>query len=184
MDILFLCTGNICRSPMGEAYLRRRLLELGETPRVHSAGLRADGLEPARGAVEVLGAEGLDVSAHRSRRMTEAMLEEADLVVCMAREHLKEAVVLHPPAWPRTFTLKELVRRAEDVGARAQGQPFDEWLDKVHAGRTRTELLGDSTVDDVADPIGRPPEMFERTAREIAALIDRLVDLGWREATR
>ena len=168
---------------MAEALLRRRLLELGETPRVHSAGLRADGLEPSKGAVEVLGLRGLDVSGHRSRRMTETMLDEADLVVCMAREHLKEAVVLHPPVWPRTFTLKELVRRAEQVGARAPGQPFDEWLDKLHAGRNRTELLGASTVDDVADPIGMPTEMYERTATEIAALVDRLVDLGWRETT-
>ena len=166
---------------MAEALLRRRLLELGEVPRVHSAGLRADGLEASHGAVEVLGRRGLDVRGHRSRRMTETMLDEADLVVCMAREHLKEAVVLHPPVWPRTFTLKELVRRAEQAGARAPGQPFDEWLEKLHAGRTRTELLGTSTVDDVADPIGLPTEMYERTATEIAALVDRLVDLGWRE---
>lgn len=113
--------------------------------------------------------------------MTETMLDEADLVVCMAREHLKEAVVLHPPVWPRSFTLKELVRRAEQAGARAPGQPFDEWLEKLHAGRSRMELLGMSTVDDIADPIGLPTEMYERTATEIAALVDRLVDLGWRE---
>ena len=168
---------------MAEALLRRRLLELGEAPRVHSAGLRADGLEASRGAVEVLAQRGLDATSHRSRRMTEAMLEEADLVLCLAREHLKEAVVLHPSVWPRAFTLKELVRRAEDVGPRAPGQPFDEWLEKLHAGRTRTDLLGASAVDDdVADPIGMPTEMYERTAAEIAALVDRLVDLGWREA--
>jgi protein-tyrosine phosphatase len=170
---------------MAEALLRRRLLEVGEAPRVHSAGLRADGLEASGGAVEVLAQRGLDVREHRSRRMTKAMLEEADLVVCMAREHLKEAVVLHPPAWHRTFTLKELVRRAAEVGPRAPGQPFDEWLEKVHAGRTRAELLGAPTADvDVADPIGLPTEMYERTAVEIAALVDRLVDLGWREAKR
>ncbi len=166
---------------MAEALLRRRLLEVGEAPRVHSAGLRADGLEPPRGTVAVLEARGLDIREHRSRRMTEAMLEEADLVVGMEREHVKEAVVLHPAAWPKTFTLKELVRRAEQAGARAPGQPFDEWLEKVHAGRTRMELLGHSTADDVADPIGLPNEKFERTATEIAALVDRLVDLGWRE---
>jgi protein-tyrosine phosphatase len=167
---------------MAEAFLRRRLLELGESPRVHSAGLRADGLEPPGGAVEALDRHGLDLRAHRSRRMTEAMLDGADLIVCMAREHVKEAVALHPPAWPRAFTLKELVRRAEDVGARSPGQAFDEWLDKVHAGRERLELLGSSTDDDVADPFGLRHEMFVRTATEIAALVDRLVDLGWREA--
>jgi|SRR5687767_11151062 len=166
---------------MGEALLRRRLLDLGELPHVHSAGLRADGLEPSRGAVEVLASRGLDVQHHRSRKMTEAMLEEADLVLCMAREHLKEAVVLHPPVWPRAFLLKELVRLGEGVGARAPGQPFEEWLEKVHAGRARSDLLGTSTVDDVADPIGLPTDMYERTVTEIADLVDRVVDLGWRE---
>src|SRR5687768_1830949 len=146
---------------MGEALLRRRLLDLGDRPHVHSAGLRADGLEPSRGAVEVLASRGLDVQHHRSRKMTEAMLEEADLVLCMAREHLKEAVVLHPPVWPRTFTLKELVGRAEQAGARSPGQPFDEWLEKLHAGRTRTEQLGASTGADNADPIGRPAQLSE-----------------------
>ena len=166
---------------MAEALLRRRLLDVGETPRVHSAGLRADGLLPSRGAVEALSPRGLDLEAHRSRIMSEAMLAEADLVIGMAREHLREAVVLLPSVWPRAFTLKELVRRAEQTGPRSPGQPFDEWLEKVHAGRTRTELLERSTIDDVADPIGLGLEVYERTAKEIATLVDRLVDLGWRE---
>ena len=166
---------------MAEALLRRRLLDVGETPRVHSAGLRADGLLPSRGAVETLAPRGLDLGAHRSRIMTEEMLAEADLVLGMAREHVREAVVLVPSVWPRTFTLKELVRRAEQAGARSPGQPFDEWLEKVHAGRTRTELLDRATNDDVADPIGLGLEVYERTANEIAGLVDRLVDLGWRE---
>lgn len=148
---------------------------------VHSAGLHADGLEASRGAVDVLAARGLDLLPHRSRLLAAEMLAEADLVVCMAREHLREAVVLHPPVWPRAFTLKELVGRAEQVGPRTPGQPFDEWLEKVHAGRARTELLGDSPSDDVADPIGLGPDVYERTAVEIAALVDRLVELGWRE---
>jgi protein-tyrosine-phosphatase len=166
---------------MAEALLRRRLLDVGETPRVHSAGLRADGLQASRGAVDTLASRGLDLEAHRSRMMTEAMLAEADLVVGMAREHVQEAVVLLPSVWPRAFTLKELVRRAEQAGPRSPGQPFDEWLEKVHAGRSRSDLLGRAIADDVADPIGLGLDVYERTATEIAALVDRLVELGWRE---
>jgi protein-tyrosine-phosphatase len=100
----------------------------------------------------------------------------------MAREHLREAVVVHPDAWPRTFTLKELVRRAEQVGPRSPGQPFDEWLEKVHAGRNRLDLLEPAPDDDVADPIGMSDETYQRTAAEIGGLVDRLVALGWGNA--
>jgi protein-tyrosine phosphatase len=167
---------------MAEALLRRRLLDVGELPRVHSAGLRADGLDVSRGAVAALAPHGLDIGAHRSRLMTQEMLAEADLVVGMAREHVREAVVLHPDAWPRTFTLKELVRRGEQAGARSPGQSFEEWLEKVHAGRTRMDLLDAALDDDVADPIGMSNEFYERTAAEIGGLVDRLVALGWGNA--
>ena len=166
---------------MAEALLRRRLLDVGEMPRVHSAGLRGDGLEVSRGAVTALSPLGLDIGSHRSRGMAADMLAEADLVIGMAREHVREALVLHPPAWPRTFTLKELVRRAEGVGPRTPGQPFEEWLEKIHAGRNRMDLLDSSPVDDVADPIGQSDAVYERTAAELGDLIDRLVRLGWRE---
>ena len=179
IDMLILCTGNICRSPMAEAFLRHRLEDLGVPAHVHSAGLLDDGRPAASEGVLLLERMGLDTSGHRSRRMTAAMLERADLVLCMAREHVREAVLLSPDVWPRSFTLKEIVRRAERAGPRAAHQPFDEWLAKVHAGRSKSELLGSSDDDDVADPIGGSPSVYQGTADEIGELVDRLVALGW-----
>lgn len=167
---------------MAEALLRRRLLDVGEMPRVSSAGVRGDGLVVSPGAVAALRSRGLDVGAHRSRQTTEQMLDDADLVITMAREHVREALVLRPSAWPRTFTLKELVRRGEEVGPRTPGQSFEQWLEKAHIGRNRVDLLGASPDDDVADPIGMGDDVYERTAAEIAALVDRLVELGWGSA--
>ena len=162
---------------MAEAFLAHRLEEIGVSAHVHSAGLLDDG-RPAQG-VEVLSDMGFDTSVHRSRRMTAEMVEGADLVLCMAREHLREAVLLVPAAWPKSFTLKEIVRRGEQAGPRAAGQPFDEWLAKLHAGRTRTGLLGSSEEDDIFDPIGGNRNVYETTAKEIRVLTDRLVDLAW-----
>lgn len=165
---------------MAEVLLRHRLAGLGVDARVSSAGLLDDGMSPTPDALAVMAALGHDTSAHRSRRMTADVLGGADLLLGMARTHVREMVTLVPAVWPKTFTLKEFVRRAASlVGPREAGQPFDEWVAKVHAGRSRADLLGSSTDDDVADPIGRPRAFYERNAAEISGLVDELVALGW-----
>lgn len=163
---------------MAEALLREKLAAAGVEARVHSAGMFDDDGRPAsEDGVAVMSARGLDTSGHRSRRMTAEMLDEADLVIGMARDHLREAVLTSPEVWTRTYTLKEFVRRGTDVGPRAADQPLDEWLAKVHAGRTRNDLLGSSEADDVADPIGQPRAVYEHTADELDHLTSRLTSL-------
>jgi protein-tyrosine phosphatase len=164
---------------MAEALLRDRLLRRGIDAHVHSAGTFAEGRPASDHGVTIMREMGLDLSGHRSRLVDEQLLTGADLVVAMAREHVREAVVRAPAIWPRTFTIKELVRRATDTGPRTNGQPFDEWLAKVHAGRSHSELLGENHADDVADPYGAPKARYERTAAELIDLIERFVDLAF-----
>lgn len=164
---------------MAEAFLRRRLGAIGVEATVHSAGLLSAGNPATPEGVGALEAMGLDTSAHRSRRISEHLLTPADLVLGMAREHVREAVLMAPEVWPRTFTLKELVRRGEERGPRAPGQSFEEWLAKLHAGRSTNDLLGYSPDDDVADPIGRGTDFYRGTADELDDLVRRLVTLGW-----
>lgn len=179
IDVLILCTGNICRSPMAEALLRQRLEARGHDASVHSAGLSLQHEPASAHGVTVMAARGLDTSAHRSRLVTRAMVAGADLVLGMARAHVREAVVLDAAAWPKAFTLKELVRRGAEVGPRQRGQKLGDWLAQVHAGRSHHELLGADPADDVADPIGGTKAMYEATAAELEALIDRLVALAF-----
>jgi protein-tyrosine-phosphatase len=83
MRILFVCTGNICRSPFAEAVARGAGLD------VESAGLAAyEGAEPTDDAVAVARELGYDLSSHRARPVTEEMLERADVVVGMTAEHV------------------------------------------------------------------------------------------------
>lgn len=164
---------------MAEALLRDRLESRGFAAHVHSAGLLTSGRPASEHGVTVLRERGLDLGGHRSRTMETEMLRDADVVIGMAREHVREAVVLHPPVWPRAFTLKELVRRGAEVGFRPHDQPLAEWLAKCHVGRVQRDLLGDSGADDVADPIGSPLHAYERTATELHDLVDRLVDLAF-----
>lgn len=177
IDILVLCTGNQCRSPMAEALLRDRLAARGIDARVHSAGELQDGVEASGGSVRAMAARGLDLRAHRSRQATAEMLREADLVVAMARRHLRAAVATAPETFPRTYTLKEIVRRGRSHGGRRPDEPLGDWLRRVHQGRTTAALLGEHPDDDVADPIGQPDHAYETTARELERLVDELVDL-------
>lgn len=168
---------------MAEAFLRRRLADLGVEARVHSAGRLFVDVAATADGVSAMRELGHDTSAHRSRRLTPEMARSADLIVAMAREHVRDVAVLGRDVWPKAFTMKELVRRAASVGPRSPGQPLDEWLAKVHAGRTTSDILGTSDGDDVADPFGESPAFYRRTAAEIEALTDELVELAWGRAS-
>ena len=162
---------------MAEALLARRLAEAGVDAHVHSAGLLYDGESPPPDGIEVMASRGIDTSGHLSRRMTQEMLRGADLVLGMAKEHVREAVLLVPDTWPKAFTIKEVVRRGEDVGPRRPAQTIGDWTAYVHAGRTRAEMLGASADDDVADPIGRKRSFYDQTAVELDDLTARLAKL-------
>jgi len=100
MKILFVCSGNTCRSPLAEAIARRILEEMGkDTVTVASAGTNAWEGSPASDAAILIGVErNLDLSTHRSRRLTSEMIAESDLVLVMSREHLAGVRELDPAA--------------------------------------------------------------------------------------
>jgi protein-tyrosine phosphatase len=185
--ILVLCSANQCRSPMAGALLTRWLASAQRAPvpaAVRSAGLFDEGLlqegEPSPpDAVSALAGYGLDVSGHRSHRVTAADLNGADLVLGMSRAHVRHAVVIVPEIWPRAFTLKELLRRGLETGPRRPGEPMADWLARVHEGRERVALLGDSPADDVADPMGGPLQAYANTAALLNDLMGRLAGLCW-----
>jgi protein-tyrosine phosphatase len=180
--IVVLCTANVCRSPMAAALLARQLAALGVTVPVRSAGMISNGDPPHQEVVAVMASYGIETASHRSRIVCAADLAPASLVLAMARDHLRYATITEPGAWPRAFTLKELIRRGEQIGPRPPGEPFSRWLSRAHAGRERTSLLGDSLDDDVADPAGGPMRAYADTASLLDRLVTRLAELGWAHA--
>jgi protein-tyrosine phosphatase len=164
---------------MAQAMLSAWLAARADPVSVTSAGLLDGGQPPPAGVVLVMAARGIDVAAHHSRRVTAADLAAADLVLGLAREHARHAVVLLPECWPRTFTLRELVRRGQQAGERATGEPLGDWLARAGAGRDRRELLGIGPGDDVPDPYGGPLAGYLATANLLNALTRDLAALCW-----
>jgi protein-tyrosine phosphatase len=159
---------------MGEALLQRRLDERGVDAAVTSAGLLPGGSPATELAIETMAGGGLDISAHLSRQVTPYLIDEADLVVAMARQHLIEVTLMAPDAWPRMFQAVDLVRRAEGVGPRPEDQSFADWLAAIGEGRTRSGILGASLSDDVADPVGQSAAVYNRTKELLDDLMTRL----------
>lgn len=166
---------------MAEALLRRRLEQVDPGVTVSSAGLYPGGRPATAHGVATMADRGLDIEPHRSRTITRELLGGADLIIGMAREHVREAVVMDPDVADRAFTLKELVRAAEELGGRRPSEPVADWLVRIGRGRRLEDLLGVGYdhVYDIDDPVGRARADYEATADELDALLSRLVELAW-----
>src|SRR5438477_5598804 len=128
--ILFVCTGNICRSPMAEGLFRQAVKGRNDF-RVISAGVGAvEGMPPSEHAVHALKELGIDISRQRSRMLTADVVHEADFIFGMTHSHVDAVTLLYPQAAEKTFLLRE----------------FDETLDNYEA--------------DISDPIGGSYETY------------------------
>jgi protein-tyrosine phosphatase len=157
--------------------LRTLLADNGARADIGSAGLLRGGAPATRNAIAVMADRGIDISHHVSRTIDAEVVRSTPLIIGMAREHVREAVVGYGADIEHTFTLKELVRRGEETGSRRPDETVFDWLARVAAGRRTTDLMGGDHEDDIPDPIGRPRADYEATVRELDILFRRLVAL-------
>lgn len=165
---------------MAEAFARRRLEACGSHVTVSSSGLMPPGRPAPSEVVDVMGARGIDVTDHRSRTFDADVIAAADLILGMERHHLTELVAISPDAYTRCFTLREFSRRLLGLGLGADdATDLGGILDMIAQSRGRRDVLRVGVADEIPDPMGRSPKVFERTAEEICALVDLVIDGEW-----
>lgn len=148
ISILFVCTGNTCRSPLAECLLRERIghEELEHRVEVSSAGLIAmEGAPASPMAVAIAADNGLELGVHRSRQLTEKMLSGTDLVIGMQLNHISPLEPLQNKGKPEYCLLVKF------CGS------------------------GSNSVSGIPDPFGADRAAYERTFATIAQCIDCLI---------
>jgi protein-tyrosine phosphatase len=181
LDILMVCSGNTCRSPMAMLLLADHLSRRGVVARVHSAGTLGWGGPATANSVAVMAERGLDLTHHESQRLNAGLVVGADLVLGMTRNHVTGVLTHDPTAATRAFVIGEAVRLGTRVGPARAGQPVRAWTDAVADlrpnGRTSARL-----PDEVEDPVGEPLDVYRRTAEQLdgftAALAELLAPAG------
>ncbi|MNH82325.1 Low molecular weight protein-tyrosine-phosphatase YwlE [compost metagenome] len=187
MRILFVCTGNTCRSPMAEGMLRKLAKERGVDVEVRSAGVSA--------------AEGVQISYHAEAVLRENQIQDditstplraeltewADLILTLTQGHKRQVIQYFPGTAGKTYTLKEYVEDDEQVLADIRE------LDSLLASRQLQMSLGQQVsaadgqrmielrqripVYDISDPFGGSRDDYDRTAAEIRTALDKLMDM-------
>ncbi|WP_243696195.1 low molecular weight phosphatase family protein [Labedella phragmitis] len=178
-EILTVCTGNICRSPLAEQVLRARLSDL---PRVSvaSAGVYSLTGRPMTPEAAALSAEfgGLGAEHHIARDLTPAMIDGGGLIFAMSRDHRRSIVEMRPRATRITFTLREFARLSDgisddelvDVAALPLDSVSERLTELVRAVTARRGLVErplDAAEDDIVDPYRRSEAVYRESAAQL-----------------
>lgn len=147
MHILFVCSGNTCRSPMAQALLTQQLkmknMQLGDAVIAQSAGLYAtDGQPASREAIKVMAEMGIDISGHQAQALNNNLLQWADLILTMTMDHYQGIIRKYDISSSRIYTLAEFSRG-------------------VYA--------------DVMDPFASGIQTYRQCARQINSMIEEII---------
>lgn len=168
-NVLFVCTGNLCRSPTAEALARRELARYAGAPlRFSSAGTHAVEGNPAAGRSVTAAAErGASLERHHARELDRRRVRSSHLILCMAAEHRPAVVTLDRSAARRTFLITGFARAVSQWSWLADSPA--ELVDLA------AEHLRDLPGDDIEDPLGRSPEAFAACAERLDGLVSTVV---------
>lgn len=196
LRVLFVCSGNICRSPLAEQVLRARVraifgddpLEADSVVRFSSAGtIAAEGQTMPDQAAELSRKYGGDPSAHRARYLTPEIIEQIDLVLTMAREHRSAVVRAVPRATRYTFTLREFAALFAHLAEVSGGEKhvacdgdvpaqLRALIPLIAAQRGSTRRPAHEDDYDVVDPYRRSQATYDASGDQAVGAIESVLE--------
>ena len=155
--ILFVCTGNTCRSAMAEGIFKKILKERTEDDskfNILSAGISAlPGMSPTPEAIKVMTEQGIDISRHITTQVKEDLVKKADLILVMSKTHKDYIKTKFTFTQDKIYLLKEFAQIGEFKSIRSTDENYE-----------------------VVDPLGRPIEFYRIVARELKENLEKILD--------
>jgi len=148
-SIMFICTGNICRSPMAHAYMQKRLYDLNKQNEyiISSCGTNAIyGQCATDNAIESMKKYDIDLTRHRATSIEDSNILDYDIILVLTKNHKREVLQIYPSLNEKMFTLKEYVNNEE-------------------------------MYKDIDDPWGLDINVYNATAKDIVENIDKLIEM-------
>lgn len=176
LSVLFVCTGNICRSALGERLLARKLSSLNTALSLSSAGTHAllGGAVPQE-IIDFAASKNTNFAGHNPQDLTAAKIDSADLILTAERSHRSEVVSLSPRASAKTFTIKQFARLCDEFDSYVQSgeislaEPISpaDLISEIADFRSIASPIDEAASDDVADPYRRSQEAYDLANNQI-----------------
>lgn len=147
-SVIFICTGNICRSPMAHWYMQKKIDDMNKSEEylISSCGTNTYGGERAtQNAIQAIAKYGVNMENHRSTNISDLDLSTYDLIICMTENHKDMVLFKYPNIKEKIFTLKEYV-------------------------------YNDPIYTDIDDPWGYDISVYNSCAKEIVDCVDKLIE--------
>ena len=146
MKVMFVCTGNICRSAMAEAMMKNMVKKENKNIDIYSCGIFAeDGWNATDNAVEVMKEHNIDLSKHRATNIRSSNIKNMDIILCATTSHKNNVINMYPDLVDKTYTIKE------------------------YAGYPKNDL-------DINDPWGYDLSTYRACARKIEDCLEKIME--------
>lgn len=146
MKIMFICTGNICRSAMAHAMFEKMVKEQNKNVQVYSCGVYAEnGDTSTYEAIETMHEYGIDLKNHKATNIRNSNIKDMDVILCATTSHKNSVINMYPELKKKVFTMKE------------------------YAGYPQSDL-------DIKDPWGYGIEVYKSCAKEIKECLNKIIE--------
>ncbi len=176
MKVLFVCTGNICRSPMGELLFPHFFHTSGiETDSAGTQGLIDSPIDPS--SAKLMALDGIDSSQFRSKRLTPQLAMSSDLILCFTEHQRKKIVALIPRVRNKTFLLSDFANLCRYFNEHhlLKGDTLEDRLMEVEYNASMVRHVV-PTAEDIADPYRKDFSAFQTVHDQIVYAIADIAD--------